>query len=287
MEMGADRPGDITKLCEIAKPDYGVITNIGAGHLEKLGTIEEVAKTKSALFTSLSNDGIRFLNADESRLTSFSKEKNISFGVKNAADFVGKITETGLTGCISIEVKIPDSRAIHIKLHVPGAHQIYNVLAAVAVGHHLRIDADRIRTALENYTTTGRRMRIFEHEGKTIIDDTYNANPDSMRAAINTLASISSDRKVAVLSDMLELGSFSEQLHREIGSYLKSTKIDAGFLWGSQSRYTYEAAKGMDVNYYENKNELATAVKKFVKSGDAILVKGSRGMKMEEIVEAL
>ncbi len=291
VEMGADRPGDIARLCEIASPNSGVITNIGEGHLEKLGSIEEVARTKSALFKTLEEDGVRYINLDDSYLKSFSEKKKgaVTFAVNADAHYKAKLLGTNELGCVAMSVDLPGDGNLQVQLAVPGVHQIYNAIAAIAVGHSMGVASEAIREALESCTTTGGRMRIFGAKGLTILDDTYNANPDSTRSAIDTLAQMNvKSRKIVVLGDMLELGNASEAAHHQIGLHVKNKNMNAGFFYGQAMRVAYQGAQGMgNTFHFEDKNSLKSAVKDFVKDGDALLIKGSRGMKMEDLVEEL
>jgi UDP-N-acetylmuramoyl-tripeptide--D-alanyl-D-alanine ligase len=224
VEMGADKKGDIAFLCHIAKPDRGVITNIGTAHIQSFGSVETIAQTKCELFEALSNDGIRFVNLDDERLRPHANTTKglVTFGFNNAANYRGEIISINETACVKIRVLPPEGSAFDIQLKVPGIHQANNALIAAAVGHSLGVGDGDIVSAMENYIQPSNRLGIRRHNNITIIDDTYNANPESMRAAIDTLIHMKhGGRAIAVMSDMLELGPVSEREHFFLGEYIE------------------------------------------------------------------
>ncbi len=291
IEMGADKKGDIARLCEIANPDSGVITNIGTAHLQTFGSIENVAATKSELFESLAADGVRFVNVDEKYLRHHAQQTKglVTFGIHHPADYRAEVLTVNERACAKIKVSTPEKVSFEIQLSVPGLHHVTHALIASALGMALGVAYEAIVQALENYQPITNRLGVKIVRGMTVLDDTYNSNPDSARAALDTLMMIkSSSRRIAALSDMLELGSVSAEEHFKIGAYAKEKKLDALFTTGTESKYIFEGAKTLKNNfYYEKKNDFIGALKKFVKSGDALLIKGSRGMKMEEVVQGL
>lgn len=291
IEMGADKKGDIAFLCNIAQPDSGVITNIGTAHIHSFGSIDAITETKCELFDALSADGVRFVNIDDIRLRPYSKQTKglVTFGFENAADYRGEVISINEQACAKLRIHAPENHAFDVQLNVPGVHLANNALIAAAIGFSLGMDDHDIIAALEDYKQPTNRLGIHRHNGITVIDDTYNANPESMRAAIDTLTSIKRNgRAVAVLSDMLELGALSGEEHAKVGAYAAEKKTDGLFVTGSESKKIYENAKTIKDNFYfEKKNDLIPALKKFIKPGDTVLVKGSRGMKMEDVVTAL
>ena len=291
VEMGADKKGDISFLCDLAQPDSGVITNIGIAHIQSFGTIDAVAKTKCELFEALSADGVRFVNMDDEHLSPHAKPTKglVTFGVKNEANFKAEILSLDKHACAKIRIHAPETHTLDIQLNVPGSHQAYNALIAAAIGFSLGVNDTDITSALEHYSQPSNRMGVRRHHGITILDDTYNANPDSMRAALDTLMNVKRNgRAIAVLADMLELGPISADEHAKIGEYVSKKKTDALFTTGVESKIVHEHAKSVSSNlYFEKKNDLLTELKKFIKSGDTVLVKGSRGMKMEDVINAL
>lgn len=291
VEMGADKKGDIAFLCDLAQPDSGVITNIGKAHIRSFGSIQAIAETKTELFEALTADGVRFVNMDDERLSPHSKQTKglVTFGIKNASDYRGEVLSLNEQACAKVRVYAPENHTIDFQLNVPGTHHAYNALIAAAMGHSLGLDDDDIRSALENYRQPANRMGIRHHKGVTILDDTYNANPESVRAALDTLTAFKhSGRTVAVLSDMLELGPISQEEHIGIGEYVSKKKPDALFTTGGESKLIHDHAKTLSNNfYYEKKKDLAGALITFVKPGDVLLIKGSRGMKMEEVIKEI
>lgn len=291
IEMGADKKGDITLLCAVAQPDSGVVTNIGTAHLQSFGSIDAVAETKGELFDALSADGVRFVNMDDARLAPYSKQTKglVTFGFKNEANYRGEIISINEQACAKLRVHAPENHTFDIQLNVPGAHLANNALIAAAFGFSLGMEDRDIVSALENYKQPSNRMGIRLCKGITVLDDTYNANPESMCAAIDTLMSMKRDgRTIAVLSDMLELGIASGEEHAKIGAYAAQKKTDALFVTGRESKRIFESAPSIKDNFYlEKKNDLIDELRKFIKPGDIVLVKGSRGMKMEEVVAAL
>lgn len=291
VEMGADKKGDIAFLCDIAQPDSGVITNIGMAHIQSFGSIDTIAETKCELFDALAADGVRFVNMDDERLRAHSKQTKglVTFGIHNEANYRAEILSLNEQACAKIRIHAPEKHTFDVQLNVPGSHHANNALIAAAMGFSLGVDDSEIVSALENYTQPSNRMGIHHHNGVTILDDTYNANPESLRAALETLMAVKRNgRAVAVLSDMLELGSISAEEHAKIGDYVSKKKADALFTTGIESKRMHDNAGTLSNNfYYEKKNDMIAKLKKFIKPGDVILVKGSRGMKMEEVVKAL
>jgi UDP-N-acetylmuramoyl-tripeptide--D-alanyl-D-alanine ligase len=291
IEMGADKKGDIAFLCGMAKPDSGVITNVGTAHLQTFGHIENVAATKSELFESLAADGVRFVNVDDAYLQPHAKQTKglISFGIHNPADYHGTILSVNEDACAKIEITSPEKISFTIQLPVPGIHNAYHALAASAMGMALGVEHEAIVDALEHYQPLKNRIGIKQFQGFTILDDTYNSNPDSARAALDTLAMMKhASRRIAVLSDMLELGRVSAEEHFKIGEYAAAKELDALFVTGEESKKIFEGAKFLAHAYYfEKKKALIDALRNFIKSGDTILIKGSRSTMMEEVVQHL
>ncbi|MBX7152299.1 UDP-N-acetylmuramoyl-tripeptide--D-alanyl-D-alanine ligase [bacterium] len=288
IEMGADKKGDIALLCDIAKPDSGVITNIGKAHVGHFGNIETVAATKSELFDALTDDGVRYVNVDDPRLRPHADRKKglVTFGIEHDADYRGSIVSMDAKARVRLKITTPEKHELAMQLQAPGQHQAYNALIACAVGCSIDLDVHDITAAIESYQPMSNRMGLRERNGYMVIDDTYNASPESMRAAIVSLTAMSSaGKKIAVLSDMLELGNTSADEHYQLGEFLKTQRIDYVFLTGKESIKTKEGHSASQ--YFITKKELIVALKKTIKAGDVILVKGSRGMKMEEIIEAL
>jgi UDP-N-acetylmuramoyl-tripeptide--D-alanyl-D-alanine ligase len=290
IEMGADRPGDIKTLCDIAEPDSGVVTNVGVAHIEKFGSREAVAATKKELFDYLLADGVRFVNIDDPWLAPHAKTAKgcVTVSVQNAADYRGTILATDRRACVHLRIDTPETTTLEMQLHVPGAHQAMNATMAAAVAMSLGVEAARVEKALSEFTTLSDRLSMTEKNGYVVINDTYNASPESMTAALDTLARVEAKRRIAVLGDMLELGSAAEDAHAQIGKTAAGKGVTAMFLYGDLSRHVARnAGSNVEARHFSDHETLATELKRYLQPGDAVLVKGSRGMHMEKIIEAI
>ncbi len=294
IELGANAPGEIAALSKIASPDIGIITNIGSAHLEGFGSIEGVAAAKSELVYSLGENGTAILNAEDPFQKKTGREcgkKVIYYGTGEDADVRGKLLETH-DDRIIFDIFLPDAKG-RVEIETPGLFMMMNALAAAAAAWTAGIGIDAICSGLKKFRPEKGRLTLKTClNGAKIIDDTYNANPTSMLAAIETLASVKGKgRGFLVCGDMLELGSYSEKLHEEIGRAAAEKKTDGLFIFGSFSGNVRKGAMeaGMDTDriHTGDKAELAEILENTAKADDWILVKGSRSMRMEEIVEML
>ncbi|MDZ7292109.1 MAG: UDP-N-acetylmuramoyl-tripeptide--D-alanyl-D-alanine ligase [candidate division KSB1 bacterium] len=289
VEMGTNHFGEIARLCEIADPNFGLITNIGHAHLEFFKDLEGVARAKRELFVYVhDHNGIVFLNADDPKLRASlpSGTKAITFGITQPAQVQGKIVTVDENGCVTLAW-----RDQHIHLAIPGRHNALHALAAIAVGEHFGMAPEKIRHAVEHTPPVSKRMQVLQRGEVTIINDAYNANPDSMRAALEFLATMPippHGRRVAVLGDMLELGELAPAEHEEIGRLITKLPVHAVFAYGPQMKHLVQAiGETLWAEHFDDKLHLCQEVKRSVRSGDVILVKGSRGMAMEEVIEKL
>ena len=289
IEMGMNHDGEIARLCEIAGPDLGLITNVGRAHIEFFKTLDGVARAKGELFEYLRRrDGIAFLNADDPKLKMIlpSGTKAISYGLNHAAQVQGKIAGVDEDGCVTLAWKNQN-----ITLAIPGTHNAINALAAIAVGEYAGVAPEQIRTALAGTLPVAKRMQILKRGAVTIINDAYNANPESMTAALEFLAALpihGSGHRIAVLGDMLELGEAAPAAHAEIGALLRRLPIHAVFACGPQMKHLVQAIGEIKwAEHFEDKARLSAEVGRSIRPGDVILLKGSRGMAMEEVVEKL
>ena len=289
VEMGMNHYGEIARLCEIAAPNFGLITNVGRAHIEFFKTLEGVARAKGELFEYLHRrDGIVFLNADDPKLKTVlpSGTKAISYGLHNAAQVQGKIAGVDENGCVTLTWKNE-----RMTLAIPGMHNAINALAAIAVGEFFGIAPEQIRTALAGTLPAAKRMQVFKRGTVTIINDAYNANPESMSAALQFLATLplpSGGHRLAVLGDMLELGEAAPAAHAEIGALISQLPIDAVFAYGPHMLHLVQAIGTTKwAEHFENKKGLSEEVRRSVRPGDVILLKGSRSMAMEEVLELL
>src|SRR5690554_6519408 len=292
VEMGMRGKGQIAYLAKIAEPTIGVITNVGVTHLELLGSKKAIADAKGELIAALPAAGQAILNGDDPLVRSMrnlfsgssyfyglrERELDLKAVEINAEKTAQKIKADGKWGrfCFS--------------LPLPGKHNVENALAALTVGLSLGIPAAELSKAFINLPEMGKRLKIIKTGEITIIDDTYNASPPSVKAALNVLMSLpTAKRKIAVFGDMMELGKISKESHREIGASLDDYGCCALFALGPESEETVALAttKGVRAMHYQEKTDLLRDLLAYISAGDAILVKGSRGMKMEEIVTGL
>ncbi|MFQ5865050.1 MAG: UDP-N-acetylmuramoyl-tripeptide--D-alanyl-D-alanine ligase [bacterium] len=289
LELGTNHFGELARLCEMADPQYGLITNIGHGHLEFFGDLAGVAKAKMELFDYLSPNGTAFINIDDPWIVKLAPkfEKCITYGFREEAKVFGQFLGSDDMRYPSFTVQ-----GKSIKINLFGQHNVYNALAAVAVGLEFGVSLDQIKPALENIKLPSKRMEVLRRKNIVILNDSYNANPDSTRAALEVLSQIAnSGRKIFVFGDMLELGKSAPAEHAKIGRLLKDFKVDAFLAYGPLSEAAVQQArkstKNIVVQHFVDKNDLISTLKELIQEGDIILVKGSRGMKMEEIIDKL
>ncbi|MDE0205315.1 MAG: UDP-N-acetylmuramoyl-tripeptide--D-alanyl-D-alanine ligase [Candidatus Tectomicrobia bacterium] len=296
LELGMNHLGEISRLCEIARPHVGVITNIGQAHLGGLGSVASIQQAKGELTASLPSSGVAIVNADDPRTLALGRQsaaRLLTFGQSQDADVRGWVRENleldGTRCCVVLNGKTHS-----LRLRVPGTHQIMNALAAAAVGMTFGVPEERIVWALQRHR--GVRGRLAVRRGREdvwLIDDTYNANPQSMRTALRFLAGVSgAGRRIAVLGDMLELGETGPALHEKIGSAVSNANIHVLIALGPNARYIAQGARqaGMEcrrIHHAQSQQEVLDALDKIAQPRDVILFKGSRGMAMERLVEAL
>jgi UDP-N-acetylmuramoyl-tripeptide--D-alanyl-D-alanine ligase len=286
-EMGMNHPGEIAYLTRLAKPTVALVNNAGAAHLEGLGSVEAVARAKGEIFAGLAANGIAVINADDTYASLWRElaapRKVLTFGLENTAD-VSASFSLEADGA-SLTLKTPDGNA-DLRLGVPGLHNLKNALAASAAALAMNVPLESIVGGLQSFGgVKGRLQRKPGCCGAVIIDDTYNANPASMRAAIGVLAAIPG-KKIFVMGDMGELGDDAAALHRAIGIEARAAGVNVLCALGSM---TVEAAAGFGVGatHFETIEELAATVREQLATGVTVLVKGSRFMRMERVVEAL
>lgn len=293
VELGTNHPGEIRYLCEILRPTHGLVTNIGREHLEFFGSLEGVAEEELTLWDERVNPGItRFLNTDDPVCVRRARgmRRTIRYGFAGRAnDVKGSRLRVGDDGCAVFSLAGKRVRApFEVRVSVPGRHNASNALAAAAVALTLRVTPRRIREALGSFRPTSKRMEMFTLNGVVIVNDTYNANPDSTAAALRTLAEMRiPGKRIAVLGDMLELGPGAEFEHARIGALAAELKIDFVLTLGALARHIARGAAASTAVHYDQKNVLSEYLLELVGPGDAVLVKGSRGMKMEDVVTFL
>lgn len=302
LEMGISDFGEMHRLSKIAKPDVCVITNIGQCHLENLGTRDGILKAKTEIFDYMAADGSVVLNGDDDKLITVNQKAPLFFGMNPdmydkyavyATDYINK-------GLIGSEVVIhinTHNRKENFKVNIPlpGEHMVYNALTATAVGVLFEMSADNIKAGLESVEPVGGRSHVIYTSKYTLIDDCYNANPVSMKAAIDLLGMTKTQkntRNVAILGDMFELGENESELHREVGVYVADNHIDCVICIGELCKNMYDGITSVDnysgkSYYYADKESMIKDIDNILADGDTILIKASNGMRFGEIREIL
>ena len=294
VELGIDRPGEMAALLRAAEPRVGVMVGITYVHLDRLGSLDGVAREKARLLDAVHNDGWAVLNVDTPLASYFATRcrQVLTYGLEHSAAVSGLIVDQDERGCPRGEI-IVRGRSYSIQLKVPGRHQFQNALAAWAVGELFEIAPEKRIRALENYEGFAGRFCIRTAPcGARIVDDTYNANPASFRAALGTLDELPASRRIVVAGDMFELGDISQRLHQALGEEMAKRRIERLVTVGPRSRHTAQGAlaAGMHEDAVITCATTAEAVdvlRSDLRAGDLVLVKGSRGMTMEEIVRGL
>lgn len=290
IEMGMNHFGEIHRLVTATKPTLGIITNIGVSHIENLGSREGILKAKLEILDGLEKGAPLLLNGDNDLLKTVKDEEHkiYFYGVDSNADFKATdiLEENGKT---TFTVNY-FGKTKKIEIPTIGIHNVYNALVAFGAGYFLDVDADDAVCALKNYEPSGMRQKCVNVNGITSIEDCYNASPDSMKAAINTLSNTKGNKKIAVLSDMLELGDYSKDAHFSVGEMVAENKIDYLLCVGNDSKYIVEGAKSKGLQkafLFETKEELTEELYKITESGDVVIFKASRGMKLEDIISSV
>ncbi|OGG52195.1 MAG: hypothetical protein A3F84_03800 [Candidatus Handelsmanbacteria bacterium RIFCSPLOWO2_12_FULL_64_10] len=289
LEFGISEFGGLKRLCEVADPNVGLITNIGPSHLEFLGSVEGVAKAKGEILEYLDESSTAILNLDDLWLAKGQnkiKGRLLGFGIEKISQFRGEGLVFDQAGCGHFSLQ-----GRKIALRVPGRHNVYNALAAAAVGHALGVPIEDATLALGGFQPAAMRSAVETRGGVRILNDAYNANPASTKAALETLSVMAVEqggRRIACLGDMLELGDDAPELHREVGAF--ATKgIDLLFVTGPLAAEIVKgaAALGDRARHFPDRADLIRALNETLRPGDALLVKGSRGMRMEEVIAGL
>lgn len=297
LEMGISEFGEMHRLAAMANPDVCVITNIGLCHLENLKTRDGILKAKTESFDHLKEGGTVVLNGDDDKLSTIKQvydKEPVFYGMGEAMEFkengkkavyAKEVKNLGLFGMQAC-IHTPEGE-IEVQIPIPGEHNVYNALAATSVGLTLGLTLDEIKAGIEKSKTIDGRTNIVKAGGITVIDDCYNANPVSMKASIDVLAT-ASGRKIAVLGDMGELGEKERKLHYEVGEHLAKKAVDVLFCAGELSEETAKAVReknvSCDVHYFKTKEALLEELLPFIKTGDTVLVKASHFMEYPQIV---
>ena len=282
VEMGANHPGEITFLCNIAKPTIGLITNIGRAHLEGFGSFEGVIQTKNELFTWIKhNKGRLFVNEDDQLLKKLVEDYPcFTYGTSGYADICGLAANQ--ERYLSIRWKTRESDDFNnINSHLTGGYNLYNILAAISIGTHFGLSIDQIRSGIESYVPDNMRSQWIQTRDNVLFLDAYNANPSNMALVIDHFASLSLPHSVAILGDMFELGSYSADEHLKIIQRTDQSGFEKVMFAGQQF---YQFAPDFPHLFFENLNNLKDYLAQNQLKGSNVLIKGSRGMQLEQLV---
>ena len=288
LEMGINTFGEMHRLSEVARPDICVMTNIGQCHLENLIDRDGILRAKSEIFDFMNPEGTVIVNGDDDKLATIHDvygKTPITFGMnKDNAIWADHIENRGLLGSRA-DIHMGDV-LVHANIPLPGEHMIYNAMAAAAVGVQFDMTKEEITAGISHVEAVAGRSHLIEAGDKVVIDDCYNANPVSMKAAIDLLAT-APGRKVAILGDMFELGENERAMHREVGQYAAEKGIDLILCVGGLSSEMYEGAaeKGGEARHFEIREALEAVLQDLLQPGDTVLVKASHSMAFENIVQ--
>ena len=299
VEMGINHFGEMARMSEVARPDLFVMTNIGACHLEFLGDLPGVLKAKTEGLPMMKQGAALILNGEDAQLRTLAGNtyvRPLYFGIHAVGHETGDAALYAYADAVRAHGADGASFVFHVEgkdvpatLHVPGDHMILNALAGVCVAKELGLREEEIAAGIAHMQTISGRSNFISHDGKTIIDDCYNANPVSMKASLNVLSQCEG-RRIAVLGDMGELGSTEKELHREVGEYAATLGLDALFVTGTLCRSLadgYTANGGKNLQQFVDKDALIEGLRGYVQTGDTVLVKASHFMGYDAVVEAL
>lgn len=289
IEMGMSDFGEIARMTVAARPDVGVITNIGVSHIAYLGSRDGILKAKTELLLGMPKGAPLLLNGDDDKLSSFtSKDYDIRlFAIDNPKAAVRATHISEENGQTHFTVQFAGGTQ-PVTIPTIGRHNVYDALAAFGVGLSLAVEPAQIAAGLLNYVPAGMRQRIRTVGDITVVEDCYNASPDSQRAALEVLSALPAQRKIAVLGDMLELGDYADEAHRQVGQYAAAQSVDLLFGCGTYAKSIVEAAsKTIPAQHFETKEALFAALLQEIQPGDAVLFKASRGMAFEDVMQKL
>lgn len=290
LEMGMNHFGEIDYLSQIAEPDYGVITNVGVSHIENLGSREGIYEAKKEIFNHMGHKDLAIINMDDDYLPRLIDDISLdkkTFGIKNKADYMAHdIRSLGYEGMGAIFTT--PTKEFGVIIPVLGEHMIYNALPAIAIAEELGLNRLEIIEGLQSFKPTKMRLNIHQFGNNiTVLDDVYNASPDSMKAALDTLIKLPSrGKRIAILGDMFEMGDHAKDGHLEVGKFAHGLDLDLLLCVGNDARYIKEGyGTEKSVFHFPNIEELKGALPKIMETGDTILLKASRGMHFEKIIE--
>lgn len=295
LEIGTNHPGEIAALCKISEPTHAYITNIGREHLEFFKDLKGVAVEERAAFDHvLENGGVAFVNTDDKHLASAQKlfgDRCMTFGTTPQAEIFARLLGYTKDGRLELRVGAED-KSFKLRTHIIADYAPNMIAGAVAVGLHFKMRRAEIKAAIEYFKPHDKRLEVVKlGSGITVINDTYNANPDSMESAFKTLAAFPSEgKRFVVLGDMFELGDTSEREHKAVGKKLQDFEFAGLFFTGKDMEFAYKSAKRGregEIHHFTSKEQIVDRLRNMLEPGDTILVKGSRGMKMEEVIDLI
>lgn len=293
VEMGMSNLGEISRLTKIAKPQVAVITNIGTAHIGNLGSRENILRAKLEVLEDLDEDGIVILNGDDEYLWGARENithKTVYYGIENKnADYVAyDVKSDGIGSTFKLKINGTEYK---FGISVVGVHHVYNALAAIICGLHFGMSIEDITQGVRDFTPSGMRQKEIKIGDIKLIEDCYNASLDSMKSSLNVLSAMAENkRSIAVLGDMLEQGSLAESLHRQVGFYAAAKGIDTLVCVGKDAKYIADEAVNNEVKNvfeFDTNNQASQFLREYVKYGDVVLFKASRGMKLEEVSASL
>ena len=285
-EMGMNHSGELSYLCRFVSSDISLITNIGNSHIENLGSRENIARAKLEILEGLKSDGTLIINGDEPLLEGLDiTQKIVRVGMSDKNDVWADNIVTASDG-VSFDCHAFDKK-VSVKLPIPGRHNVYNAMFAIALGTLAGVELDVAAEALGEYVPSGMRQRIYEKSGCTVIADCYNASVEAMLASLEALRDMSRGRfTVAVLGDMREVGACSEEFHRSVGRKARECNVNVLLCYGEDIKYTAEEAENGtgEVRVFDSKESLAQAVRQYVDKNPIILFKAARSMQFEDVI---
>lgn len=291
IEMGMNHFGEISRLTRAVAPTVGLITNIGVSHIENLGSRAGILQAKLEILEGMAPDAPLIVNMDNDmlRTVKLGDRPLLTFAIDDqSADFTATdIAEQGSTTTFTVH---HSTFTQPVTIPTVGIHNVYNALAAMAVGYVTGVDSAAAASALANYVPAGMRQNLVQVGGVQVIEDCYNASPDSMRAALQTLGKLPAHRRYAVLGAMLELGDYAKEAHTQVGKMAAENGIDGVLAYGADAAYIVEAAKqaGLEnARLFDTKEALAQSLAQQVQPGDGVLFKGSRGMHLEDVMHTV
>ena len=291
IEMGMSHAGEITALAKLAQPDCGVVTMVAPVHLEFFESIAGIARAKYELIESLHAGGIAVLNADDEYVSQFGRDfhgRVVMFGRHTSADVSAQNIESRGPEGSGFDI-VADGQRVRAQLPLLGEHNVYNALAGVAVGLQYGVPLEEAAASLATLSAGDKRGEILKINGATIINDCYNSNPKALDSMVRSLANMPATRRIVVAGEMLELGPAGEQMHRESGRHMAESRIDRviGVRGLAQAIVEGARARGLHAEFVQTPEEAGEWLKRELKPGDVVLLKASRGVRLERALEAL